>query len=72
MNRNTVWKICGATVAILVVLTFTPLVTPPHQADPFFLGMPYTLWVGIILSLVLLFLTVLGSLVHPGRGKDDK
>ncbi len=71
MNRKTIWTLCRVAVLILVILTFTPLFTPQNQADPFLWGMPYTLWMGLILSFLLLALTVLGSLVHPGRKKED-
>jgi len=51
----------------MVILIFTPLVIPVGKSDPFLLGMPYTLWMGILVSLILLGLTIIGSLVHPGR-----
>ena len=72
MSKRLIWQICGALVISMVVLTFTPVITPKGVADPFFLGMPYTLWSGILLSLILLGLTIVGSLVHPGRDHKDQ
>ncbi|MCB0668331.1 MAG: hypothetical protein KDC80_21040 [Saprospiraceae bacterium] len=67
MNRSRLWTFCRLAVALIVILIFTPLVIPAHQSDPFLLGMPYSLWMGLLVSFVLLALTILGSLVHPGR-----
>ncbi len=67
MNRSQLWTLCRIAVAVIVVLIFTPLVIPFQKADPFFLGMPYTLWMGLVVSFILLGLTIAGSWVHPGR-----
>lgn len=67
MNRPMLWTLCRLSVLIIVILIFTPLVVPAHTSDPFFLGMPYSLWMGLLVSFLLLALTVIGSWVHPGR-----
>ncbi len=58
-------------VVIITGVTFTSFVTPKSVAGPFFMGMPYTLWVGLLVTIILLGLTVVGSLVHPGRDKTN-
>jgi hypothetical protein len=45
------------------------LITPSGVHKPELLGMPYTLWVGIIEALILVGITWIGTRVHPG--KDD-
>ena len=49
---------------VLALLTFTPVITPNGVYQPKLLGMPYTLWVGIIQALLLVFLTWLGTRVR--------
>ena len=71
MTKSIIWKFCCSTVLAIAVLTFTPLVTPDHQFEPSLWGMPYTLWVGLLVTLILLFITIIGSLVHPGS-EDHK
>lgn len=71
MSKPVIWQLCGTLVILMVILTFSPLITPKGQSGPFLLGMPYTLWSGILLSLILLGLTIVGSLVHPGRDPQD-
>jgi len=70
MNKSQLWNLCRIAVAVVTVIIFTPLVIPAGQADPFLFGMPYTMWMGLVVSFVLLALTVLGSFVHPGRDQD--
>lgn len=69
MQNEKLWTCCKIAVGVLIVLTFSPLVTPAGVHQPFFMGMPYTLWVGIIDALLLVGLTWLGTRVHPGRGE---
>lgn len=61
------WKVCRILVVVSIFLTFSPLITPSGKHDPFFLGMPYTLWVGILEAFILVSITWLATKVHPGR-----
>ncbi len=70
MNKPQLWNLCRIAVAVVTVIVFTPLVIPSGESEPFLFGMPYTMWMGLLVSFVLLALTVLGSFVHPGRDQD--
>ncbi|MDH3709248.1 MAG: hypothetical protein OER04_05150 [Cyclobacteriaceae bacterium] len=65
--KNRLWTFCRIAVGVIVLITFTPLVTPPGIKEPFFMGMPYTLWLGITITLLIVALTWLGTMVHPGN-----
>ncbi len=67
MKKSQIWTLSRLAVLVIVVIIFTPLVIPSGKSDPFLLGMPYTLWMGLLISFVLLGLTIIGSWVHPGR-----
>jgi hypothetical protein len=64
------WKICVTVVVILVVLGYTPLMIPRDVYKPMFLGIPYSLWTSILVTIALVALTYLGSRVHPGTDKE--
>lgn len=64
--RKLIWYICCATVLILSILAFSPLVIPQGVSKPEFLGMPYTLWMGMLVSILLVVMTFIGTKVHPG------
>ena len=67
MQNEKIWTFCKIAVGVLIVLTFSPLVTPSGVYEPALMGMPYTLWVGILDAFLLVGLTWLGTRVHPGR-----
>lgn len=67
MSSKTIWKICCVAILVIAVLTLTPVVTPHHIFEPMLMGMPYTLWMGIVISLVLWVITYIGIQHHPGK-----
>ncbi len=71
MNKTILWRICKALAVLCVIATFTPLAIPAGKIDPMVLGMPYTLGVGIIISVLLVILTILATILHPERKNFD-
>lgn len=71
-RKTRYWRICTALVAILILITFTPLVIPSGVYKPMFMGIPYTLWVSFLITAVLVFLTFIGSKVHPGKDEEEE
>lgn len=51
---------------LVVVISFTPLVIPEHTYLPALFGLPYSLWMGIGMTVVLVFLTWVATRIHPG------
>ena len=68
---RTPWRICVALVVLVSALTFTPLVIPAGVYRPELFGLPYTLWTSILVTVLLVLLTYVGTRVHPGRNSDD-
>jgi hypothetical protein len=58
-------------VLLLSVLTFTPLVMPYGVHLPALLHLPYTLWTGLLVAILLVCLTWLAVRFHPGRKEDE-
>ncbi|MGB3799026.1 MAG: hypothetical protein WA952_04380, partial [Lewinella sp.] len=71
-NGHTGWKICCALAVIIMVTAFTPVFLPAGQSGPRLAGMPYTLWSGIALCIVMVVLTGVATAVHPGGRKRTK
>jgi peptidoglycan/LPS O-acetylase OafA/YrhL len=72
-NRvKTRWMMVVATVCVLTILIFTPVVTPQGQFKPELFGIPYTLWTGILIGVLIVGLTVYGSTVCPGSKKWEE
>jgi hypothetical protein len=72
-KQKRIWFICQLGVVVLSILTFTPLVIPYKRHLPELFGLPYTLWVGMLISLCFIVLILLGVRVHPiaMKKKDD-
>ncbi len=69
MKRNQ--RIINIVAICLSIATFTPLVIPYNQVGPKLLGLPYTVWTGFLVSILLVFLTYLASLEGPESGDND-
>ena len=61
------WRISIIVVILLTSLGLSPVVIPAGVFKPSFLGMPYTLWMGILVCIGLVLMTFIGSKVHPGN-----
>lgn len=68
-KKSTYWHLCIAGVVLVSILTFTPLVIPEGIYQPMLAGVPYTLWMGIVVAIVLVTLTYFGTKFHPGNGE---
>ena len=51
---------------LVVIISFTPLVIPSHTYLPQLFGLPYSLWMGILVTGLLVFLTWVATRIHPG------
>lgn len=72
MKKQKYWKVCCGIAIILSLITFTPLVIPQGVYEPMLMGIPYTLWTSFIITVLLVILTYIGTIVHPGVHKEDK
>ena len=59
------WRLTVAAAVVVSIVSFTPLVLSWGEPGPFFLGMPHTLWAGMLVAFVLVLLTYLGARLHP-------
>ncbi len=62
-------KIIWVAVRVLAVLTsllaYTSLIIPQRTTEPALFGIPYTLWTGVGISLILVALIIIGSIFAP-------
>ncbi len=65
-ERNWGWKICCTLAVITMIAAFTPYFLPTGKIEPKLAGMPYTLWSGIVLCFVMVGITAVATMVHPG------
>lgn len=69
-KNKTAWYVLIACAVLLTIITFTPFVIPQGVHKPELMGMPFTLWLTILITIVYVVLTFIGTRVHPGNDKD--
>lgn len=68
MDNKNRWIFFGVAVSVLSAVSFTPLVIPYGVTEPYFLGLPRTLWAGLGISLCIYVLLVLAMLTSGDQG----
>ncbi len=71
LSRITIWRLCCGGIALIAIVTFSPLVIPSGRYEPMLAGLPLTFWAGALVIAAIAFLTNLGAYVHPGRDSED-
>lgn len=66
VNYKRRWNMVMIFAALIIIVTFSPLIIPFNVYKPELLGLPYSLWTGILVSFILVGLTIYGSTVCPG------
>lgn len=66
-RNSTRWYLIVSVALLLIVITFTPVVLSPGKIYPKLFSLPYTLWSGMLITIILVLLTYLASKV---QGKD--
>lgn len=56
----------------VVAISFTPLVIPKNTFKPRLFGLPFSLWMGIFMTVVLVILTWIATRVHPEANEAKK
>ncbi len=71
-KKSLYWKLCIIGTVVLSILTFTPLVIPMGTYGPSIGGVPRTLWTGILIYVLLVVVTYIGTRVYPGSDDDEE
>lgn len=66
-----IWIIVRIMLVLISILVFTPLVIPMDKYSPELFGLPYLLWVGILVYFALVALIFIGVRVHSKILKEE-
>ena len=69
-QSNLIWILCIIGTVGLCALTYTPLVIPAGESAPRVLGLPRTLWAGMLVYIAISILIVIATRVHPEFNRD--
>lgn len=70
-RRVILLRILDGLAILAFIASFSPLVTPGHITEPFIMGMPYTLWAGLLVSFLFVILAYLVSVIHKEENNAD-
>jgi hypothetical protein len=71
-RKKRIWNVCVISVIIIIIITFSPLVTAKGKINPSLFGLPYTLWMGIILTIALVIITYIGGNAVTNEEEGEK
>lgn len=59
------------TLAVLMfITTFTPLILPQNEFKPTLIGVPYTMWMGFLVSTIFVLLTYFVAIIFKEKTDD--
>ena len=71
-HKKRIWTIIRIAIIVISILVFTPLVIPKGVYTPELFGMPYTLWIGMVIYFSFLILILIGVSVHSKIFKEEE
>ena len=71
MKLNNIWRLIVGAVLFCLALQFSPWVLAQNKLEPYILGMPFTLWFGILITLLFVLLTAVGGYVFSKLKSDE-
>jgi hypothetical protein len=66
------WNLCIACAVLLFLFAFSPIVLSPGNPEPSLLGLPRTLWLGLLAYIALVTVTFIGTRVHPDESDKQQ
>jgi hypothetical protein len=57
---------------LLTISVFTPLVIPEARFQPMLFGLPYTLWVGILVTIIYIILTWQAATIYKKMEEEGR
>ncbi len=71
MKKKPLLKILDFLAILLTITTFSSVVIPQNEASPYLFGIPYTMWVGFLVSVLFVVLSFLVSLINKEEKHAD-
>lgn len=70
-KRTTSLRILDGLAILLCIITFSPLVIPKNEANPYLFGIPYTMWMGFLVSVLFIVLAYMVSIINKEENRAD-
>ena len=70
-RRLVLLRILDGLAILTLVATFSPFVIPQNETGPYLMGVPFTMWMGFVVSIVFVVLAFLVSVVNKEDNHAD-
>lgn len=70
--RVFLWSMSCVGMVVLSIISLSPLAIPPGKYLPMLFGLPYSLWVGVAISLAMLLMTVLAAVSISNLAENEE
>lgn len=70
-KNKSLLRVLDILAILLCIATFSPLVIPENDSSPFLLGVPYTMWMGFLVSVLFVVLAYLVSIINKEENNAD-
>ena len=65
-------QVVNALAVILAIAVFTPLLIPKGVYLPMLFGLPYTLWMGVLVTIVFIILTWCSAVLYKAMEEEER
>ncbi len=65
-------RVINILAVILAITVFTPLLVPKGVYTPMVLGLPYTLWLGVLVTVIFIILTWQAARAYAKLEEEEK
>jgi hypothetical protein len=70
-KKKSLLRVLDVLALLLCIATFSPLVIPHKESSPFLLWIPYTMWMGFLISVLFVVLAYLVSIIYKQENHAD-
>lgn len=70
-DRSLFLRILDGLAVAIFIASFSPLVIPQGESSPYLLGVPYTMWMGLLVSVLYVILAYIASTLNRENKNAD-
>lgn len=72
IKRLKIWTATIWAFFVTALITFSPLIIPKGVSEPFILGLPRTIWAGLMVSVIFLIITAIAAWASKPEQKETE
>jgi len=70
-HRSLFLRILDSLAIIVFIASFSPLVIPENESAPYLFGIPYTMWMGLLVSILYVIMAYMISILNKENKNAD-